>query len=50
MAPVNYIKVDFEDVTVSSQGNVVWASVQMAINVKVEGQKITIPGSVTYCI
>ncbi len=48
MAQADDMKVDFEDVTVSSSGNVAWASAQMNLNVKVEGQEITMPGRVSF--
>ncbi len=48
MTQADDIKVDFEDVAVSSSGNVAWASAQMILKVKVEGQEITMPGRVSF--
>ncbi len=38
------IKVDFEDVTVSSSGDVAWASAHMAMNVMVNNKELTMFG------
>lgn len=48
MTQADDVKVDFENVIVSSSGNVAWASAQMNLNVKVEGQEITMPGRVSF--
>lgn len=44
MTQAEDINVDFEDVTVSSSGNVAWASARMALSVRVEEQEIMLFG------
>ena len=44
MTQADKIEVDFEDVTVSSSGNVAWVSARMAMDVNVENNEITIFG------
>lgn len=44
MTQAEEIKVDFEDVTVSSSGNVAWASAHMAMNVMVDHEELTMFG------
>jgi len=44
MNQADKIEVDFEDVTVSSSGNVAWVSARLAMDVQVEGNEITIFG------
>lgn len=44
MEQANEIKADFEDITISSSGNVAWTSARMAMNVQVEGQEVTMFG------
>ena len=43
-AQADEINVDFEDVNVSSSGNVAWASARMAMNVLIKGEKIAMFG------
>ncbi len=44
MDQADAIKVDFEDVAVSSSGNVAWTSARMAMYVQVEEQEVTLFG------
>lgn len=44
MSQAEKIKVDFEDITVSSSGNVAWVSARMAMDVLVEDKDITMFG------
>lgn len=44
MTQADKIEVDFEDVTVSSSGNVAWVSARMAMDVNVENNELTIFG------
>lgn len=44
MLQAENIKADFEDVTISSSGNVAWASARMAMSASVDGKETTIFG------
>ena len=44
MTQADKIEIDFEDITVSSSGNVAWVSARMAMDVLVENKEITLFG------